>query len=81
MSQENEILEYLMTGKTLTPIEALQRFRTFRLAARIANLRKEGFHIETELYGDKKKYARYRYIGYSGADKYKTQNELIKWAS
>jgi hypothetical protein len=49
MSQESEILRRLTNGETLTPIEALADpgIRSFRLAARIDSLRKDGHDIET----------------------------------
>lgn len=39
-SQEARLLEYLCTGKPVTPIMALRRWGIFRLGARIYNLRK-----------------------------------------
>ena len=49
MSQEVEILRRLSSGITLTPIDALAdpEIRSFRLAARIESLRKDGHDIET----------------------------------
>lgn len=38
-SQSKLILAYLMTGETLTPIEALNMFGCFRLGARIYDLK------------------------------------------
>lgn len=43
--QNEQILNYLKTGKELTPIEALNMFGTFRLAARIHDLRSERWPI------------------------------------
>jgi hypothetical protein len=40
MSQESAIIDWLLSGRTLTPIEALERFGCFRLAARICDIRK-----------------------------------------
>ena len=60
MSQEQQILEYLKTGKSITPLDALNKFGCFRLGARIWDLRKKGHHIEemdTKLNG--KRFARY----------------------
>jgi len=42
MSQAEQIKAYLKGGGSLTPMEALRMFSTFRLAARIGELRKEG---------------------------------------
>lgn len=39
-SQTRRILAYLRDGNTITPIEALRRFGTFRLGARIADIEK-----------------------------------------
>ena len=48
MSQNKKILNYLLKGKKLTPIDALEKFGCFRLSARILDLRKEGYDIITE---------------------------------
>jgi hypothetical protein len=45
MSQCEAILEYLRKGNSLTPLEALDRFKTFRLAARVQDLKKQGYPI------------------------------------
>jgi hypothetical protein len=47
MSQTKQIAEYLNKGKKLTPIDALNKFGCFRLAARIAELRNDGMNIIT----------------------------------
>ena len=47
MSQNQQIKSYLEKGKKLTPIDALNKFGCFRLAARIADLRNEGMNIVT----------------------------------
>ena len=41
-SQRAAIARYLKTGKSLTPLEALQKFGCLRLGARIWELRQEG---------------------------------------
>ncbi len=43
------VLDYLRKHKTITPLEALNKIGTMRLAARIHNLRKRGHQIETEM--------------------------------
>lgn len=48
LTQNQQILEYLKSGKTLTPLVALQKFGCFRLSARIFNLREEGNAIITK---------------------------------
>lgn len=60
MSQTEAILAHLKTGRSLTPIDALNLFGCFRLGARIHDLRKQGFDIETEEEEkDGKRFARY----------------------
>jgi hypothetical protein len=50
----------LLTGAPITPLEALDRYGCFRLAARIIELRKAGLDIETVTETrNGKKYARY----------------------
>jgi hypothetical protein len=48
MSQNKQIADYLNKGKKLTPIDALNKFGCFRLAARIADLRNDGMNIVTK---------------------------------
>jgi hypothetical protein len=48
-SQEKQILKYLESGKKITAIQALDKFNCWRLSARIADLRREGHPIETEI--------------------------------
>jgi len=43
MTQCEAILTYLQSGGKLTPIQALQDYGCFRLAARICELRKDHF--------------------------------------
>lgn len=60
MSQKDRILSYLKR-RPLTPIQALEKFGCFRLAARIEELRSEGYQIKTErVERGEKRYARYR---------------------
>ena len=47
-TQNERILNYLSNGKGITPIEALNKFGCFRLAARISDLRKSGHTIWTD---------------------------------
>lgn len=49
-SQEQQILAYLMEGRTLTALEALDKFQCFRLGARVFDLRKAGHNIESRPY-------------------------------
>lgn len=54
-SQLNKVKAHLLNGKSITPIEALNLYGTFRLASRIHTLRhQEGLDIvcdKTEGYG------------------------------
>jgi hypothetical protein len=55
------ILNFLESGGSLTPIEALEKFQCFRLAARMNDLRNKGYVIQTEILKDDngKSYASY----------------------
>ena len=44
-SQDGQILAYLQTGAEISPVEALNKFGCFRLAARVYSLRQEGVPI------------------------------------
>ena len=44
-TQESKIIDYLATGRPLTPLSALRRFGCFRLGARIYDLREQGHNI------------------------------------
>lgn len=48
-TQEARILAYLKRGKTLTQLQALRRFNSFRLAARVHRLRGDGHKIRAEM--------------------------------
>lgn len=59
-SQNNLILNHLLSGKSITSWDSIQLFRCTRLSARIWDLRHKGYRIEevdTELNG--KRFARY----------------------
>lgn len=58
MTQREACLDYLKRYGSITPLEALTAFRSFRLAAQICQLRKEGYVITTEL-NEGKRYAIY----------------------
>lgn len=49
MTQTDAIRQHLEAGKTLTPIEALNRYGCLRLAARIADLKREGFPVRSRI--------------------------------
>ena len=63
-TQTTQILEYLESGKTISPAEALVWAGCFRLAARINDLRNAGYDIETDMKKDSngRRYARYRLV-------------------
>jgi hypothetical protein len=48
-SQNALIKGWLLNGYSITPMEALNMFGCFRLSARIANLRDEGFAVVTDM--------------------------------
>ena len=61
MSQEDAVMDYLLTGAELTPLEALQKFGCLRLAARIFDLRRQGVDIaERTVRKGRKSWAAYR---------------------
>jgi Helix-turn-helix domain len=64
-TQRSAILRHLMKGKKLTPMEALDKFGAFRLAAHINVLRGRGHLINTHMIqtGDGRTYAQYEYVG------------------
>ena len=45
-TQAKRILGYLQAGHRLTPMDALEQFGCFRLAARIHELRRDGWGIQ-----------------------------------
>ena len=68
MRQVDEIRQALLDGKSITPLDALRDYGCFRLAARIDELRRQGYCITTEFQHRKgKKYASYRLISKGNA--------------
>lgn len=47
-SQTDLILEWMLAGHTITPLEALERFKCFRLGARIADIKARGYLVYSE---------------------------------
>lgn len=47
MTQTQAIRAHLLKHNSITPLEALRRYRSFRLAARIKELRKAGMSIQS----------------------------------
>ena len=63
MTQNQQIKSYLEKGKSITPIQALNKFGCFRLAARISDLRNDGLNIATKIVTkDGKSYSSYRLV-------------------
>jgi hypothetical protein len=46
VTQNEQLRAALLAGRSLTPVDALRDFGCFRLAARVADLRREGLPIE-----------------------------------
>ena len=65
-SQSKRILEYLKSGGSISPLEALRMFGCGRLGARIYDLKKQGYSFVTTAEvqrgedGEYKCYARYK---------------------
>lgn len=54
---------YLLQGRSITPLQALHRWGTFRIAVYIQRLRDEGYAIDTEMVKERGKvFARYRHV-------------------
>ena len=60
-SQTDRILDYMLSGKSITPLEALDMFGCFRLGARIADIKAKGYIVYSEFVTtpSKKKVKRY----------------------
>ena len=64
MTQTEAIRAHLESGRDLTPLDALDQYGVFRLAARIDELRGEGLDIETVIERrGRKRFARYKLRG------------------
>ena len=48
-TQTTRILRYLNTGRGITPMSALSRFKCMRLAARIEELKDQGIRINSRM--------------------------------
>lgn len=60
-SQNQKIGEWLLAGKTINPLQALEKFGSFRLGARIHDLKANGMNIVTEMVTrNGKRFAEYR---------------------
>lgn len=47
-SQTSRILEWMLFGNSITPLEALNRFGCFRLGARISDIKALGYDVKSE---------------------------------
>lgn len=47
-SQADRILEYMMAGNSITPLEAMSLFGSNRLAARISDIKAKGYIVYSE---------------------------------
>lgn len=47
-SQTQRILDYMLQGHAITPLEALKTFGSLRLGARIAEIRQRGYLVYSE---------------------------------
>ena len=66
-SQSTNILKHLQSNGTITPMDALNQYGCFRLAAVVFDLRKEGHNITTvsrTKSDGKGKFASYKYDNY-----------------
>lgn len=62
-SKKSKVLNYLRSGKSITPLEALRKFGSFRLADIIFTLKQEGLKIKSELVFKKEvRYSKYTLI-------------------
>jgi len=61
LSKHKRIRSYILSGKALTPMMALRRFGSYRLASIINRLREEGINIRTTIeYDNGNQYAVYQ---------------------
>jgi len=49
MSQKQQILQHMKQGKAISPLYALHAFECFRLAARVEELRRDGWPVVTRI--------------------------------
>ena len=69
-SQRKQLKAWLLSGRTITQIEAIEKWKCYRLASRICELRKEGTPIRTDKIplADGSIFARYVYTDKIEAD-------------
>ena len=56
MTQTERILKYMQDYGSITPLDALREFGCMRLAARISDLKKRGYRIDSTMIEDKNRY-------------------------
>lgn len=73
-TQTSEVLKHLKKYRSITSMEAINKFGATRLSSIIFRLRKRGYDIRTVMcntttrYGDDAAYAKYTYVKYNGID-------------
>lgn len=80
-SQNTAIRDYLLGGNSLTPMKALHEFGCFRLGARIYDLKKKGWKIDTEMIAieDGKRVASYTMTGDKAVDIKELGCQMIRY--
>lgn len=79
-SQRVRVKNYLEAGNKLTPIEALDKFGCFRLAAVIHVLKKDGMNILSYIHTHGgKKYAVYEHVPEGDVKKPKSNWMMPEW--
>lgn len=60
-SQTKQIMDFLIEGHKITPLEALKKFQCLRLSARIADLKNQGIPVKSQFVevGQRKKVKEY----------------------
>ena len=64
-TQEQQVLNHLKQGKTITPMDAVKYYDIYRLSAVVLKLRKAGHHIirhDERNYSGKGTHARYELV-------------------
>jgi len=75
-SQKQQVLEYMQTHKSITPLEALIDIGAFRLSAIIYDLKKDGHAIIARQKKVKKSNGEFTYVGeYMLESKFFEENE------
>lgn len=78
LTQKEQILNHLLSGQSITPLEAYFEYGTLSLQYHIWCLRAEGFDIETEMCTsvNGKRYAKYTLKGYNSSNEIKLLPKL-----